>query len=61
VDEIDFHLAADRGETVTGGVVFDKPGTYVGYCSVAGHRKAGMELVIVVRPSGDHKPPGSGH
>lgn len=52
VDEIGFHLAADSGETVIGGLVFDKPGTYVGYCSVPGHRNAGMELVLVVKPSG---------
>ena len=49
VDEINFHLAADRDETVIGRLVF-KPGTYVGYCSVPGHREAGMELEIVVTP-----------
>jgi plastocyanin len=48
VDEIDFHLAADRGEVAVGGLVFDAPGTYVGYCSVPGHRGAGMELTFVV-------------
>lgn len=51
VDEIDFHLAADPGETVVGGMVFDEPGTYIGYCSVPGHREAGMEFEIVVTPS----------
>ncbi len=50
VDEIDFHLAADRDETVTGELLFVEPGAYVGYCSVPGHRKAGMELEIVVKP-----------
>jgi nitrite reductase (NO-forming) len=50
VDEIDFHLAADRDETVTGGLAFFEPGTYVGYCSVPGHREAGMELEIVATP-----------
>jgi heme/copper-type cytochrome/quinol oxidase subunit 2 len=48
VDAIDFHVAADTGETVVGGMVFDEPGTYVGYCSVPGHREAGMEFEIVV-------------
>lgn len=48
VDEVDFHLAADRSETVAGGLVFDEPGTYIGYCSVPGHREAGMELTFTV-------------
>jgi uncharacterized cupredoxin-like copper-binding protein len=48
VDEVDFHLAADRDETAVAGLVFDAPGTYVAYCSVPGHRDAGMELEISV-------------
>jgi plastocyanin len=59
VDEIGFHLAAEGGETVTGGLAgraFGVPGTYVGYCSVPGHREAGMELQIVVAA-----PDGFGH
>jgi len=48
VDNIDFNLAADRDETVIGGMVFDEPGTYVGYCSVERHRE---ELEIIVTPS----------
>jgi plastocyanin len=58
VDEIGFHLVADRGETVVGGLdgpLFGESGTYVAYCSVPGHREAGMELEIVVTaPSGGH-------
>jgi plastocyanin len=56
VDEIGFHLAAEPaepGETAIGGLAgwaFGEPGTYVGYCSVPGHREAGMELEIVVAP-----------
>jgi plastocyanin len=56
VDEVDFHLAAERGKTAVGGlegIAFGEPGTYVGYCSVPGHREAGMEIEIVVT-AGDH-------
>ena len=49
IDEIDFHIAADAGEEVSGGVVFEEAGTYLAYCAVAGHRQAGMELEITVR------------
>lgn len=48
IDESDFHVAADAGVTATGGLDSLEPGTYVAYCSVAGHREAGMELEIVV-------------
>lgn len=48
VDEIDVQLAADRGETVRGELVFHEMGTFVAYCAVPGHREAGMELEIVV-------------
>lgn len=53
VDEISFHLAAGPGQTVVGGLTgraFGAGGTYVGYCSVPGHREAVMELEIVVSP-----------
>lgn len=48
IDEVDFHLGAERGETATGGLDGLEPGTYVAYCSVPGHREAGMELEVVV-------------
>jgi plastocyanin len=58
VDEIGFHLAADRDETVVGGLVFTEPGAYVAYCSVPGHREAGMEFAFVVTASdAGHTPP----
>lgn len=56
VDKIGFHVAADRGETVVGGmqgISFGEPGTYFGYCSVPGHREASMEIEIVVT-AGEH-------
>jgi nitrite reductase (NO-forming) len=53
VDEIDFHLGAEADDTAVGGLVFDEPGTYVAYCSVPGHREAGMELEVVVGDHGD--------
>jgi plastocyanin len=48
VDELDAHVAADRGETATGGLRADEPGRYTFYCAVAGHREAGMEGTLVV-------------
>ena len=48
IDDIDVHVAADRGETVEGGLRADKPVKYTYYCTVAGHREAGMEGTLVV-------------
>ncbi len=42
------HASADTTER--GGLEISKPGTYVFYCSVSGHRKAGMVGRIVVSP-----------
>lgn len=50
VDEVDFHLAADPGEVVEGALRIDEPGTYTAYCSVPGHRNAGMETTVMVTP-----------
>ena len=49
IDELDVHVAADRGETAEGGFRTDEPGRYTYYCSVPGHRDAGMEGTLVVR------------
>ena len=51
IDEIDVHVAADRGETDEGGLRADEPGEYTYYCTIAGHREAGMEGTLVVEES----------
>jgi cytochrome c oxidase subunit II len=47
IDDIDVHVAADRGETAEGGLRADVAGEYTYYCTVAGHREAGMEGTLV--------------
>lgn len=43
------HIAhAGRNKTTRGGMKIMKPGTYVFYCSVQGHRAAGMTGKIIV-------------
>jgi cytochrome c oxidase subunit 2 len=48
IDELDAHVAADAGETAAGGLRADGPGSYTFYCTVSGHREAGMEGTLVV-------------
>jgi plastocyanin len=48
IDELGAHVAAEEGQTAVGGFRADEPGRYVFYCSVEGHREAGMEGVVVV-------------
>jgi plastocyanin len=49
IDELDAHVNAEAGETATGGFnTGDEPGSYTYYCSVPGHREAGMEGELVV-------------
>lgn len=48
IDELDAHVAAARGETAEGGLIADEPGRYTYYCTVTGHREAGMEGTLVV-------------
>lgn len=48
IDELDAHVAANRGETEEGGFTANDPGRYTYYCTVAGHRDAGMEGTVVV-------------
>jgi len=51
VDELDAHVAADADETDEGGLRAGKPGRYTYYCSVPGHREAGMEGTLIVEAS----------
>jgi plastocyanin len=48
IDELDTHISAQPGETTEGGLRVDEPGRYTFYCSVSGHREAGMEGTLVV-------------
>ena len=50
VDGLDVHVAAEKGETEEGGLRADEPGEYVFYCTVDGHREAGMEGELIVEP-----------
>jgi len=49
IDELDAHVSADTGETAEGGLRADEPGTYTFYCSVEGHREAGMDGTVTVQ------------
>lgn len=46
--EADVHVAADPGDKVTLEFTPEEPGEYTFYCSVLGHRQAGMEGTLVV-------------
>lgn len=47
-DEADFTLKVPAGKTASGELEVDDPGTYTWYCSISGHRDAGMEATIIV-------------
>jgi nitrite reductase (NO-forming) len=49
IDELDAHIGAEAGKTATGGFnAGDESRTYTYYCSVPGHRDAGMEGELIV-------------
>lgn len=47
IDELDFQIGAEGGEAASATTELE-PGEYVYYCSVPGHREAGMEGTFVV-------------
>lgn len=51
VEELDFHVAAAAGETSRALLRATAPGAYTAWCSVPGHRQAGMETTVTVRSS----------
>jgi apolipoprotein N-acyltransferase len=50
IDTSGLHLGAHADQTARGGLLLTEPGTYLAYCSVPGHREAGMELRITAHP-----------
>ena len=49
IDELDVHVAAAPGQAGRGGLHAPSfPGRYTAYCSVPGHREAGMTATVVV-------------
>jgi plastocyanin len=48
IDELDAHVAADADETAQGGFRAEEAGEFTYYCSVDGHREAGMEGTLIV-------------
>jgi nitrite reductase (NO-forming) len=50
IDELGQAIEADAGETTTGDFTPTEPGRFAFYCSIPGHRAAGMEGEIVVEP-----------
>lgn len=48
VEGLDVHVAAEADETAQGGLRAEVPGRYTYYCTVPGHREAGMEGTLVV-------------
>jgi nitrite reductase (NO-forming) len=53
IDELDVQVPVDANETVE--ATFEaSPGVYTFYCSIPGHREAGMEGTITVLPGAGH-------
>jgi uncharacterized cupredoxin-like copper-binding protein len=50
IPALQFQLVAQPGQRAVGGLTVSRPGTYDVYCSVPGHREAGMIGRLVVTP-----------
>jgi plastocyanin len=50
IPALQFHLAAQPGQRAVGSLTVPRPGTYDIYCTIAGHREAGMAGRLVVVP-----------
>jgi len=48
IPALGFRLEAPAGATATGALTVPRPGTYEFFCSVPGHRDAGMSGTLVV-------------
>jgi heme/copper-type cytochrome/quinol oxidase subunit 2 len=52
IDDPKFHVGAEPGKTVRGGLKVSRAGRYPFYCSVAGHKAQGMTGTLIVEPAG---------
>ncbi|MDR7394608.1 MAG: cupredoxin domain-containing protein, partial [Armatimonadota bacterium] len=50
VPDLHFRAALAPGQELVAGLLADRPGTFEFYCTVPGHREAGMRGVLVVSP-----------
>jgi plastocyanin len=48
LDAFDGHVYAEAGQTAEGGFTADRTGTFEYYCSITGHREAGMVGTLTV-------------